>query len=172
MTQRRLTAEQQGYVATAAGLIEVVIAAFLKRNGDLVEIAQRCDLHGAAQHAACLAALTYDPAKAGISAYFSVAMHRAILKEITARQRHERRMRVAWQARATQQNHHADRMKGRAIRALTMLCPYDRQLLEDYLIEGVTLDRLGLEQGCHKHTIRKRIKEAVEKLRDAERDLP
>ena len=169
---RRLTVEQQVYVAEAAALIDVVIAAYLKRNHDLIEISQRCDLHGAAQQAACLAALTYDPAKAGISAYFSVAMHRAIAKEIMARKRHERRMRAAWQAKAEKQNPYSDRMRGRAMKALGMLSPYDRRLLEDYLIEGVTLDRLGREQGLHKHTIRKRISIAVDRLRDAERDLP
>jgi hypothetical protein len=53
-----------------------------------------------------------------------------------------------------------------------MLSPYDRQLLEDHLIEGVTLERLGLEQSLDGRTIRKRINKAIDRLREAEKDLP
>jgi hypothetical protein len=42
----------------------------------------------------------------------------------------------------------------------------------DHLIEGVTLERLGREQDLDRRTIRKRIKRAIQRLREAERDLP
>jgi len=40
------------------------------------------------------------------------------------------------------------------------------------LIEGVSLKRLGREQNLDRRTIRKRIKRAIERLREAEKDLP
>jgi len=120
----------------------------------------------------CLAALTYNPEKAGVSAYFSVAIHRAIAKEVLARQKHERRMRSAWDLCKPHLNPHIELMKHRAVKALQMLSPYEKQLLEDHLIEGVTLERLGREQDLDRRTIRKQINRAIERLREAEQDLP
>ena len=153
-------------------LPRVVIASYLKRNPDLIDVANRCDLEGTAEQAVCLAALTYNPEKAGVSAYFSVAIHRAISKEIQARRNHERRMRTAWEIAKPQLNPHIERMKHRAVKALQMLSPYEKQLLEDHLIEGVSLERLGREQDLDRRTIRKRIKRAIDRLREAEKDLP
>jgi RNA polymerase sigma factor (sigma-70 family) len=153
-------------------LPRVVIASYLKRNPDLIDVANRCDLEGTAEQAVCLAALTYNPEKAGVSAYFSVAIHRAISKEIQARRNYERRMRTAWEIAKPQLNPHIERMKHRAVKALQMLSPYEKQLLEDHLIEGVSLERLGREQDLDRRTIRKRIKRAIDRLREAEKDLP
>ena len=172
MTPRRLSATQQGYAEKAMPLVRIVIGTFLKRNPDLMDVAQRCDLDGTAEQAVCQAALTYNPEKAGVSAYFSVAIHRAISKEIQARRNHERRMRVAWEITKPQLNPHIERMKHRAVKALQMLSPYEKQLLEDHLIEGVSLERLGREQDLDRRTIRKRINRAIQRLREAEKDLP
>jgi DNA-directed RNA polymerase specialized sigma24 family protein len=172
VTQRRLTDTQQDYAAKAIPLVGMVIASYLKRHPDLLDVAYRCDLSGTAEQAVCLAALTYNPEKAGISAYFSVAIHRAISKEVLARQTHERRMRSAWNLCKPHLNPHIERMKHRAVQALQMLSPYEKQLLEDHLIEGVTLERLGREQDLDRRTIRKRIKRAIDRLREAEKDLP
>ena len=172
MNVRRLSTTQQAYAEKAMLLPRVVIASYLKRNPDLIDVANRCDLEGAAEQAVCLAALTYNPEKAGVSAYFSVAIHRAISKEIQARRNHERRMRTAWEIAKPQLNPHIERMKHRAVKALQMLSPYEKQLLEDHLIEGVSLERLGREQDLDRRTIRKRINRAIARLRDAEKDLP
>jgi hypothetical protein len=59
-------------------------------------------------------------------------------------------------------------MSQRAVKGLS----YDKQLLEDRLIEGVTLERLGREQDRDRRTIRKRIKRAIDRLREPEKDLP
>ena len=172
MTPRRLTATQQGYAEKAMPLVRIVIGSYLKRNPDLIDVANRCDLFGTAEQAVCQAALTYNPEKAGVSAYFSVAIHRALSKEIQARRNHERRMRVAWEIAKPHLNPHIERMKHRAVKALQMLSPYDKQLLEDHVIEGVTLEQLSREQRLDRRTIRKRIKQAIERLREAEKDLP
>jgi RNA polymerase sigma factor (sigma-70 family) len=172
VTPRRLTDTQQGYAEKAMLLTRIVIGSYLKRNPDLIDVANRCDLEGTAEQAVCQAALTYNPEKAGISAYFSVAIHRAISKEIQARRNHERRTRVAWEIAKPHLNPHIERMKHRAVKALQMLSPYEKRLLEDHLIEGVTLERLGREQNLDRRTIRKRIQRAIDRLREAEKDLP
>ena len=172
MTPRRLTAAQQSYAEQAMPLVRMVISSYLRRNRDLVEYAKRCDLSGTAEQAVCQAALTYNPAKAGISAYFSVAIRRAISKEVQARRNNERRMQVAWKIAKPHLNPHIERMKHRAVKALQMLWPYEKQLLEDHVIEGVTLERLGREQNLDRRTIRKRINRAIARLREAEKDLP
>lgn len=169
MTTRRLTAQQQVYVEDAVKLIPVVIAAFLRSNPNDKEIASRVDLLGTAQTAVCLAALTYDPNKAGISAYFSVAIRRLIVKEIAARRRHEGRMRAGWSIAVEPTSPPA---AGRMTKALSMLPADEKQLIEDYYIAGVTLDRLSREQRSHIKTVRKRIRAALEKLRIAEKELP
>ena len=106
------------------------------------------------------------PAVAGISAYLTVAVHRALSKELQARRNHERRMRLDWEICRPHLNPHIERMKHRAVKALQMLSPYEKQLLEDHLIEGVTLERLGRRAIC------KRIKRAIDRLREAKKDLP
>lgn len=169
---RRLTADQQRFVESAMPVIDASIAAFRKRNANRWQIVRRCDLKGAAQQAVCLAALTYDPAKAGISAYFSVAIQRALMKEVAGRERIDRRMVSAWVVHDRPSNPTHDKMKGRAIKALAFLPPEERRLLEDHLIEGVTLGRLCREQGCHPRTLKKKILRAIEKLREAESHLP
>lgn len=171
---RRLTDEQRGYADQAAPLIPVIIATFLARHPNDRDIAMRADLEGAANLAASIAALTYDPSKAGISAYFTVAIQRELVRAIAARRRHERRQRpVGWALpEKPTRGANAERMMGRATAALQSLNPYDKQLIEDYFIEGVTLDRLGREQALHAHSIKKRLNKAVDRLRRAEQNLP
>lgn len=53
-----------------------------------------------------------------------------------------------------------------------MLSAYDRALLEDRLIEQVTLEQLSSEQRCDPRTISKRVKAAIERLRGAASDMP
>jgi len=81
-------------------------------------------------------------------------------------------MQVAWKIAKPHLNPHIERMKHRAVKALQMLSPYEKQLLEDHVIEGVALERLGREQAIDRRIIRKRIDKAIKNLRDAEKDLP
>lgn len=166
---RRLTPEQQRYVEEAVGIIPVVIASFLRSNPDDKAIATRVDLVGTAQTAVCLAALTYDPEKAGVSAYFSVAIRRLLVKEIAARRRHEARMKAGWEINVDPPSRNPT---GRMTKALSMLPTEEKQLIEDYYIAGVTLNRLSREQNSHIKTVRKKIRRALEHLRNAEKELP
>ena len=58
------------------------------------------------------------------------------------------------------------------MRALRMLTAYDRTLLEDRLVEQLTLEQLSSEQGCDPRTIGKRVKKAIVKLKQVLGDLP
>ena len=60
----------------------------------------------------------------------------------------------------------------KALRALRMLSAYDRTLLEDRLIEQVTLEQLSSEQHCDPRTVGKRVKRAIARLQKAVNDLP
>ena len=71
-----------------------------------------------------------------------------------------------------QPNRSRTRQEMRALRALRLMSAHDRDLLEDRLIESVTLEQLSLEHGCDPRTIAKRVSRAIERLRQAESDLP
>jgi hypothetical protein len=58
------------------------------------------------------------------------------------------------------------------MKRIPTLSSCEPHLLGDHLIEGVTLKRLSWEQQLDRRTIRKRIKRAIDRLREAEKDLP
>ena len=58
------------------------------------------------------------------------------------------------------------------MRALRLLSAHDRALLEDRLVEQLTLEQLSSEQQCDPRTVGKRVKKAIEKLRQILGDLP
>jgi hypothetical protein len=71
-----------------------------------------------------------------------------------------------------QPNRSRTRQEMRALRALRLMSAHDRDLLEDRLIESVTLEQLSLEHGCDPRTIAKRVSRVIERLHQAESDLP
>lgn len=168
---RQLTEEQKDYAARAFPLVDIVIRSFLRDNRQRRELARRCDLHGVAQEAVCLAALTYDPAKSKINTYFGIAIHRALVKEIVATEKKEARATTNWpiepEAKVTGEKH-----RGRGMAALQLLKPYEKKMIEDHLIEGVTITRLAREQDLDWRTVKKRMLLAIENLRQAEKKLP
>ena len=170
--QRRLTPTQQGYVELALLVVQPSIATFVKRNPDLRGIIGRCDLESTAFHAVCLAALTYKPAKSAVTTYFGSAIRHALYREVLTQQKLDGRYVATEKILDPQPNVHRTRQEQRALRALRALSIGDRTLLEDRLIEQVTLEQLGLEQRCDPRTIQKRVQAAISALRRAESDLP
>lgn len=170
--RRVLTRQQQKYASHAVAFVQPAVASFLKRNPDLRVLAQTLDLESVANHAVCIAATTFDPAKSLPQTYFGSAIRHALFKEVLAAQKTAARYIATEEIRSPTPNRHRVRQQSRAMRALRMLTAYERTLLEDRLIEKVTLEQLSWEQGCDPRTISKRVKEAIEKLRVIERDLP
>jgi RNA polymerase sigma factor (sigma-70 family) len=170
--KRRLNARQQRYAELAVRFVQPSIASFVKRNPDLRATARRVDLESVALQAVCLAALTYKPEKSQPTTYFGSAIRHALYREVLQQQKQDGRYVPTERIMDPQPNRHRTRQEMRALKALRILSVYDRTLLEDRLIEQVTLEQLGLEQRCDPRTIAKRVQKAVDALRRAEGDLP
>lgn len=169
---RQLNARQQRIAEQALRFVQPSIAVFLRRNPDLRPVARRVDLESVALQAVCLAALTYKPAKSLPTTYFGSAIRHALYREVLKQQRLDGRYVPTERILDPQPALHRTRQEMRAIKALRMLSINDRTLLEDRLIEQVTLEQLGLEQRCDPRTISKRVQRAIASLRQAESDLP
>lgn len=169
---RRLNAKQQVIAEDALRFVQPTIAVFVRRNPDLRAAIKRVDLESVAHVAVCMAAFTYQPAKSKPTTYFSSAIRHALYRAVLTQQRLDGRYVPTEKILDPTPNQHRTRQEMRAIKALRTLSAYDRTLLEDRLIEQVTLEQLSAEQRCDPRTIGKRVKRAVEKLRAAECDLP
>lgn len=172
MRRRRLNKKQQGFVALALRVVQPSIATFVKRNPDLRRAARRVDLESVAHQAVCLAALTYNPEKSQVTTYFGSAIRHALYREVLSQQKQDGRYRVTEEMADPEPCGHRTRQEMRALKALRSLPRETRTLLEDRLIEQVTLEQLSLEQRCDPRTVAKKVRAALEQLRQAESDLP
>lgn len=172
MKKRQLTAKQQRIAADAVRFVQPSIAVFMRRNPDLRTAARRVDLESVALQAVCIAALTYRPKLSQPTTYFGSAIRHALYREVLKQQRQDGRYVPTERILDPQPAMHRTRQEMRALRALRLLSVGDRTLLEDRLIEQVTLEQLGLEQRCDPRTISKRVHRAISALRQAESDLP
>lgn len=170
--KRRLTKKQQRVAEEAMRYVQPSIATFVRKNPDLRAWIKRVDLECVGYHAVVMASLTYDPQRSQPTTYFGSAIRHALYREVLLQQKLDGRYVPTERMLDPTPNAHRTRQEQRALRALRMLSAYDRTLLEDRLIEQVTLEQLGLEQRCDPRTITKRVKAAIELLRRAESDLP
>ena len=169
---RQLNAKQQTLAESALRYCQPTIAVFVRRNPDLRSAIKRVDLESVAQLAVCMAAFTYCPKKSQPTTYFSSAIRHALYRAVLNQQRLDGRYICVEKITDQIPNQSRTRQEMRAIKALRSLSAYDRTLLEDRLIEQVTLEQLSSEQRCDPRTVGKRVKKAIEKLRIAECDLP
>lgn len=169
---RQLNARQQRVAEQAMRFVQPSIAVFIRRNPDLRAAARRIDLESVALQAVCIAALTYKKERSQPTTYFGSAIRHALYREVLKQQRLDGRYIPTERILDPQPALHRTRQEMRALKALRMLSINDRTLLEDRLIEQVTLEQLGLEQRCDPRTISKRVQRAIASLRQAESDLP
>ena len=172
MQDRRLTDKQQALAESAIRFIQPTIAVFVRRNPDLRAAIKRVDMESVAQVAVCMAAFTYCAKKSKPTTYFSSAIRHALYRAVLNQQRLDGRYITMEKIVDPVPNQSRTRQEMRAMKALRSLSAYDRTLLEDRLIEQVTLEQLSSEQRCDPRTVGKRVKQAIEKLRGAEDDLP
>ena len=152
--------------------MEPTIAVFLKRNQDLLPWARRVDLECVAAQAVCLASFTFKAEKSKPTTYFSSAIRHALFREVLKQQKIDGRYIPTEQILDPQPNTHRTRQQMKTMKALRLLTVYDRTLLEDRLVEQLTLEKLSNEQGCDPRTIGKRVKKAIAKLTKIVGDLP
>lgn len=170
--QRKMSVRQSALAEQALRYVQPTIAVFVRRNPDLRAAIKRVDLESVANLAVCMAAFTYNPRKSQPTTYFSSAIRHALYRAVLNQQRLDGRYVPTEKIVEPMPNRHRTRQEMRAIRALRSLSAYDRTLLEDRLIEQVTLEQLSSEQQCDPRTVGKRVQRAIEKLRTAESDLP
>lgn len=170
--KRRLNPKQKRYAEQAIRYVQPSVATFVRRNPDLRAAIRRIDLESVAMQAVCMAAFTYKPDKSLPTTYFGSAIRHALYREVLNQQKQDGRYVPTERIVDPVPNRHRTRQEMRALKALRVLSAYDRTLLEDRLIEQVTLEQLGEEQRIDPRTVAKRVKEAIEKLRTAENDLP
>lgn len=169
---RRLNRRQQELANDSLRFVQPTVAVFVRKNPDLRPWIKRVDLESVASVAVCLAAFTFDPKRSQPTTYFSSAIRHALYREVLKQQRIDGRYIPTERILDPAPNRHRTRQEMRALRALRMLTIEDRTLLEDRLIEQITLEQLATEQGCDPRTVSKRVKRAVSALQQAESDLP
>lgn len=166
-----LTPEQQDIASQAISLIPDCLRAFNKNFPCLRKIATVCDLESAARLACCNAARTYKPEKCGISAYFSVAIKNAFLKEIQRemKSRNSSHYRISLQ-QAEQRSAPELPETEAALPALQDMPEEIREWIEAYVFEGGNFSVLGRKHGVHRRTAKKRIRCYLDRLRDSYED--
>lgn len=162
-----LTPEQQALAEEAAKLVPVCIKAFLRNLPCLRAVAQLCDLESAAYVACCKAAKTYDRTRGvGISAYFSVAIRNAMLrevqKEIKSQSHSIKRIPLdEVYNRAPPKRPKADS----ALPAMLQLTDEERDWIESFVFDGTSFRAFGRKAGCDPRTAKKRLKSHLDRLR-------
>lgn len=169
---RRLTPAQQRLAEESLRFVQPSIAAFVRRNPDLRQYARRVDLESVAMQAVCMAATTYKSDRSQPSTYFGSAIRHALYREVLSQAKQDGRFVPVEKIADPQPPSVRTRQAQRAMRAVACLSAYDRTLLEDRLIEAVTLEQLGLEQDLDPRTIAKRVLDAIDRLKKAESNLP
>jgi DNA-directed RNA polymerase specialized sigma24 family protein len=169
---RRLNKRQQKLAEECLIFIRPTIATFWKRNSDLRPAMKRVDMESVAQVAVCMAAFTYNKTKSKPTTYFSSAIRHALYRAVLNQQKQDGRYICTEQILDPQPSALRTRQELRAMRALRLMTVYDRALLEDRLIEQITLEQLSNEQRCDPRTISKRVRAAIDRLRGIEGNLP
>lgn len=145
---QRATAEQ------ALELVGPCISYFLDNYPCLREVMTIEDMQSAAAYACASAAKTYDPTRAGISAYFS----RAILHELLKSCQRELKGNGVWRVSLAvaevrmplgklAEDDPAESMPAPVIEALASMSAEDRRWIQSCTIEGVSVREMSRREG-------------------------
>ena len=169
-----LTREQQQLAEQALELVPVVLVRFKQRYSCFASLWNQVDLEGAAHMAITMAARTFDPQKAGVSAYFSRAIINSCLsaidKEVKANLHSPWRISLAAaEHRQTQENNPlADPM----LTAIQNLSEEDRRVIEERVFDGKSIRAFAREWGISTRQARKQIMCRLDRLADHWRESP
>ena len=169
-----LTPEQQSLAEEAAKLVPVCISVFLRKLPCLRAVAQLCDLESAAYVACCKAARTYDPTRGvGISAYFSVAIRNAMLREVQKEIRTQAHsiQRISLDE-ATRRQTPKRTKSDEAMPAMLNLSKEERDWIESWVFDGTSFRAFGRQAGCDPRTAKKTLKSYLDRLRTEMEEQP
>lgn len=172
MTRRRLTKKQQAVASAAMRFVQPAISSFVKRNPDLRPAIRRVDLESVALAAVCSAALTYNPERSQPTTYFGSAIRHALYREVLSQQRQDGRYVPVEHIVAPASERKLTAAQMRALKALKKLSALDQMLIEDRLIEQISFEKMGVDHGCDPRTVAKRVRQAIDNLREAAADMP
>jgi hypothetical protein len=171
-----MTPEQQALALRACEMVPTCVRLFWQHFPCLRNVAKSCDLESVAYLACCRAAITYDPSKAGMSAYFSVAirhgMQQEVEKEVRSRSHSIDRIPLAW---LDQRQEPARREDTHAFAALAALDADLKEWLEKialYPNHGGSARQYGKSKGVCTKTAGKMIAKEFRKLRKVIDDQP
>lgn len=169
-----LTPEQQKVAEEAMKLVPVCVRTFLKAMPCIRQVAECCDLEGAAYYACCRAAKTYDPNRGvGVSAYFSVAIKNMMLQEVQKEIRSQAHSIKRIPLEEIYRRQPPKREQGeQALPALLELTEEERDWIEQYVFEGASFRSFGRQSGRDPRTAKKILKSRLDKLRNAVEQRP
>lgn len=152
----------------------ICIKVFLGQLPCLRRVAKCCDLESAAYVACCKAARTYDPDRGvGLSAYFSVAIRNAMLREVQKELRTNAHsvQRISLEEIQRRQPLECQPAE-EAFAALLQLTDEQRDWIESFVFDGTSFRAFGRRAKCDPRTAKKRIKSHLSSLRKQVEDQP
>ncbi len=168
-----LSETQQGYALEAMRLVSPCLSYFLDNYPCLRGVLTPEDMESAAMFACATAATTYDPSRAGISAYFS----RAILHELLKACRREIRSgsksiyRISLRAAECRMTVRLEREDGDAdlitsiAQAFSSLSEEDQRWVKAHAIDSMSIRKLAKQENLTTRQAAKLVRAKMAKLR-------
>lgn len=167
-----LTQDQQRLAEEALELLPVCLADFRRRYPCFRAIAEQADLEGAAMLAITRAARTYDPEKAGISAYFSQAIRFACLREIEReiKTNAHSQYRISYEAAEQRQPPEAKPLADPLLTAIQNLSEEERRIIEQKVFDKTSIRAFAREWGVSTRKAKARINCTLDSLAECWRE--
>ncbi len=166
-----MTAAQQAVAVRAMALIPACLRDFYKRFACLRPVAANCDLEGAAMLAVCTAARTYDEERAGLSAYFSVAIKNGCLREVQKeiRSQSHSHYRITFEAltqRVKVKNSQVEPSESKVFPTMMAgLTETERNWIESWVFDKTSLRAFGRQSGKDPRTAKRLLLSYLDKCR-------
>ncbi len=171
-----LTSEQQGYASAAIemSLPNKCIDYFLKNYPCLRDVLDPEEMNSAALFACASAAKTYNPERAGISAYFSRAILHELLKSCQRELRSGSRShyRISMKALEMRQPAETKPLADPIIEAFQNMSAEDRRWIERHVFEGASIRFLARTEQISSRQAKKKLRCRLDRLRRATADQP
>lgn len=167
-----LTPEQQRLAEEALELVPVVLSTFKRRYACFQAMFDRVDLESAAYLAVTRAARTYDPKKAGVSAYFSRAIVFTCLREIENELKHGAwsPYRITLEAAEHRQPQESKPLADPMLAAIQNLSEADRRIIEERVFDNKSIRAFAREWGISTRQAKRQIMCRLDRLAEHWRD--
>jgi DNA-directed RNA polymerase specialized sigma24 family protein len=171
-----LTEDQRQYAQTAidSDLPSKCIDYFLKNYPCLREVLDPDEMQASAYYACTSAAKTYDPSRAGISAYFSKAILHELLKGCKRELKHGSRSlyRISLRAIERRQKVEKQPLADPLLAALRSLPPEEVTYVTQHYREGVSIRSMAVQCNITTRQIGNRIRAGLRKIGESIEDQP